>query len=109
MASSLDANQQAADQVLLGQLNYKLPSTASYILDRRAVSFFTNSAGTFSPTGVRTFRIQLNSDNAWADLNTLSLSFTIKNTGPENTILKSKTDGPWSLIQRLRVYVSGLW
>ena len=107
MASSLDANQQAADQVLLGQLNYKLPSTASYILDRRAVSFFTNSAGTYSPTGVWTFRIQLNSDHAWADLNTLSLSFTIKNTAGANTRLMNKCHGPWSLIQRMRVSVSG--
>ena len=107
MAASLDANQQAADQVLIGQLNYKLPPTASYVIDRRAVSFFTNSAGTFSPTGVRTFRIQLNSDAAWADLNTLSLSFGIKNTGAANTALKCKTDGPWSLISRLRVYCSG--
>ena len=108
MAASLDANQQVADQVLLAQLNYKLPPTASYVIDRRAVSFFTNSAGTFSPSGVRTFRIQLNSDAAWADLNTLSLSFTIKNTDARaNAWLRSKTNGPWSLISRLRLYCGG--
>ena len=107
MAASLDSNQQVADQVLIGQLNYKLPPTASYVIDRRAVSFFTQSAGTFSPNGVRTFRIALNSDAAWCDLNTLSLSFGVKNTGAANTFLKCKTDGPWSLISRLRIYVSG--
>ena len=62
MASSLDSNAQAAPQVLLGQLNYKLPATASYVLDRTSSVFLTTGAGTFAPTGVRTFRIPLNGD-----------------------------------------------
>ncbi len=51
MASSLDSNAQAAQQVLLGQLNYKLPATASYVLDRASSVFLTTGAGTFAPTG----------------------------------------------------------
>ena len=53
MASSLDSNAQAATQVLLGQLNYKLPATASYVLDRASSVFLTTGAGTFAPAGVR--------------------------------------------------------
>ena len=108
MASSLDSNAQAATQVLLGQLNYKLPATASYVLDRASSVFLTTGAGTFAPTGVRTFRIPINSDGQWADLNTLTLSFTIKNrSGNALAVLVPKTDGPWSLVQRMRIYVSG--
>ena len=61
MAATLDTNAQAASQVLIGQLNYKLPATASYVLDRTSSVFLTNGAGTFAPAGVRTFRIPLNS------------------------------------------------
>ena len=108
MASSLDSNAQAAPQVLRGQLNYKLPATASYVLDRTSSVFLTTGAGTFAPTGVRTFRIPRNSDGQWADLNTLTLSFTIKNRSGNNlAVLVPKTDGPWSLVQRMRIYVSG--
>ena len=108
MASSLDSNAQAAPQVLLGQLNYKLPATATYVLDRASSVFLTTGAGTFAPTGVRTFRILLNSDGQWADLNTLTLSFTIKNrSNVANTVLYPKTDGPWSLVQRMKILVSG--
>ena len=108
MASSLDSNAQAASQVLLGQLNYKLPPTASYVLDRASSVFLTSGAGTFSPAGASTFRIPINSDGQWADLNTLNISFTIKNRSANAlAVLFPKTDGPWSLIQRMRLYVSG--
>ncbi len=108
MASSLDSNAQAAQQVLLGQLNYKLPATASYVLDRTSSVFLTTGAGTFAPTGVRTFRVPLNSDRQWADLNTLTLSFTIKNRSANAlAVLVPKTDGPWSLVQRMKILVSG--
>ena len=99
MASSLDSNAQAATQVLLGQLNYKLPATASYVLDRVSSVFLNSGAGTFAPTGVRSFRIPINSDGQWADLNTMNLCFTIKNRSCNaNTVLYPKTDGPWSLV-----------
>ena len=111
---ALDAHQQVARETLLGELDYSLPASASYVVDRRVSSFFTSSAGTYSSTGVRTFRISLSSDISWVDLSTLTLSFTIKNTIPTadnagvlQNVLMCKTDGPWSLIQRMRIYVSG--
>jgi hypothetical protein len=64
---------------------------------------------------VRTFRINVTSDQAFADLSTMRLVFRIKNTSatPDNLtaggaryILKPKT-GPWALIQRLQIYCAG--
>ena len=113
MAVDLDAHQQTAQEVLIGELSYNLPNSASYIVDRRTQSYFTSSAGTYRADGVRTFNITLTGDNVWADLSTLNLSFTVKNTSPipdaapARQWLQAKADGPWCLIDRLRVYVSG--
>jgi len=94
MASSLDSNAQAATQVLQGQLNYKLPAAASYVLQRTSSVFLTTGAGTFAPNGVRTFRIPINSDGQWADLNTLNLSFTIKNRSANCSTPRATVPGP---------------
>jgi len=113
--SSLESYAQTAPQVLLGSLDYRLPSGAPYIIDRQSSTFISSAAGTFSSGGVRTFRINVTSDQAFADLSTMRLVFRIKNTSPTpdnltaggaRYILKPKT-GPWALIQRLQIYCAG--
>ena len=101
----LDAHQQTAQEVLIGELSYNLPNSASYIVDRRTQSYFTSSAGNYRADGVRTFSITMTGDNVWADLSTLSLSFTVKNTSPipdnppARQWLQAKADGPWCLFK----------
>ena len=114
--SSLESYAQTADSVLLGSLDYHLPPGAPYIQDRARAQFQTSAAGSFSFSGVRTFRIPITSDHAFADLSTARLSFRIKNASTatdrlvangERTLLKPKC-GPWGLIYRLQLFAAGV-
>jgi hypothetical protein len=115
MALDLDAHAQTAAEVLIGGLDYSLPNSATYVVDRRTQHWFTSAAGTFRPNGPRTFTITIGGDNAWVDLSTVLLTFGVRNMAPNadfdvgqrRYMLAPKTQGPWGVVSRLRVYVSG--
>lgn len=116
MAADLDAHRQVAQEVLLGELDFKLPNTSSFVLDRRTVSFQTNSASSFRPDGVRNWSVTLTGDNIWLDTSTLTISYTVKNVSPvpdgqpqnRRYLLQPKTVGAWNVMSRLRTYLSGM-
>jgi hypothetical protein len=116
--ASLESYAQTASEVLLGSLDYKLPAGASYIVDRRSSQFLTSAAGSFTSDNVRQFRINLTSENGFADLATARLSFRIKNTAAERGLAENIAGGgdtyrvypkagPWSFIYRLQVFAAG--
>ena len=90
---ALEPFSQTADQVLLGNLDYKLPPGGNYIVDRRSSVFYTSAAGSFKNNGVRNFRINLTSENAFADLSTATLSFRLKNIAADLGHADNKVDG----------------
>jgi hypothetical protein len=115
---ALESFAQTADQVLLGNLDYKLPAGGSYIIDRRSSVFYTSAAGSFRNNGVRNFRINLTSEAAFCDLSTATLSFRLKNIAADLGLPDDKVDGgevyrlkpkagPHAFIYRLRVLVAG--
>ena len=115
---ALESFAQTADQVLLGNLDFKLPPGGSYIVDRSQAIYYTSAAGTFSSSGVRTFRINLTSENAFADLSTAVLSFRLKNVAADRGFADNKVNtgavyrlkpkaGPHAFIYRLRVLCAG--
>ena len=115
---ALESFAQTADQVLLGNLDFKLPPGGSYIVDRSQAIYYTSAAGTFSSSGVRTFKINLTSENAFADLSTAVLSFRLKNVAADRGFADNKVNtgavyrlkpkaGPHAFIYRLRVLCAG--
>ena len=49
----------SSEDELINSLDFRLPTTSKYVMDRRLVRFYPSGASDFSPTGVRTARILL--------------------------------------------------
>ena len=48
----MEAHAQSVDDALIGNLSYKLKAGASYVTDRRSVTFFASGGNQYSSTGV---------------------------------------------------------
>ena len=92
------------DDELVPPLLHNLPKTASYIVDRRDVSFFASGSGVYTPEGgARVIRVNLNGENRLVP-HSLRMMFTLnKKSGGEARV----TGKPWSFLQRVRVMCGG--
>jgi hypothetical protein len=99
----MESTAQSVEDYLIDGLSFKLQPGASYITQRRSVTFFPSGAGTFSPSGTKVIRVALNGEG-WADLSTLRCMYNLNNNG---TNVLMPISGPWSFIRRVRVLVGG--
>ena len=67
----------SVDDALIGGLSYKLKSGASYVTNRRSVSYFAQGGNDYKPSGVRVMKFHLTGDQ-WMDPSTFRVAFSIK-------------------------------
>lgn len=102
----VDSLVNSVEDYLIDGLSFKLNPGASYVTDRRSVSFFTAGQNQFqSGAGSRVARINLTGDG-WLDPSTVRVIYTIVNNGTALQVLRPLS-GPWSFIRRARCLVSG--
>jgi hypothetical protein len=103
----VDAMAASAEDYLIDSVSFKLPNTASYVIDRRSVSYWTAGANEYaSGTGSKVARINITGDG-WLDPSTVRLSYTLENMdGTVNHNLRPLT-GPWGFFRRARCMVGG--
>ena len=95
----------ASSDQLIHHLDFSIGSnSASYVEDRSEVQWHASS-NYFSPTGVRTIRVNI-AGNQFVDLSTLVLVFTLHNDDGTN-VMQCLTTGPHCLFSRYTSYVSG--
>lgn len=70
-------NNGAAD--LADCLSFNVAPSASYVTDKRSVTFFPSGSNDYGPTGVRVIKIGLNRDQ-WLDPRSIKLLYDITNT-----------------------------
>ena len=89
---------------LLDGLSYKLDATASYITDRKSVTYFAMGSNVYSSNaGTKVIKLVL-SGEGWLDPSTVKIQFDIHNIDTQP--LRSLS-GPWSYFRRLRVLCQG--
>ena len=76
---SLETHIAGAEDKLLDSLHFAGKTSASYVTERRNVSFAPQAASNFTPQGVRLMRFNLADQNGWLDGSTLRLVFTLHN------------------------------
>ena len=103
----VEAIANSIEDKLVDGLSFKLNPGASYIVDRRSVTYHPQGSNIYSSnTGTKLIRIMLTGDN-WLDPSTFRVMFNLKN---EDTVAAKKLrpiGGPWSFFQRLRVLCGG--
>ena len=80
----MEHHAQSIDDALIGGLSYKLKPGASYVTNRRSVSYFASGGNTYSPNGVKIMKFDLTGDQ-WLDPDTFRAAFQLdKNNGNDN-------------------------
>ena len=63
----------AAEEVLIDSLSFKLPGSGQYVQERRSVSFQTEGSNSYSPNaGTRVMRFKLSTEG-WLDPSTVRI------------------------------------
>ena len=79
------------EDVLIDALSYKLGNSASYITDRKSVTFWPSGSNIYKPeSGTKVIKFQLNSEG-WLDPSTVRINFNLVNneaTRPAGTASK---------------------
>ena len=103
----VDAMAASAEDYLIDSVSFKLPSTASYVIDRRSVSFWPSGANEYaSGTGSKVIRMNLTGDG-WLDPSTVRVVYTLMNNESDAAKRLRPISGPWSFFRRLRCTASG--
>jgi hypothetical protein len=92
---SLETRVAGAEDKLLDSLPFARKTSASYVTERRSVSFAPQAASNYTPGGVRLLRFNLSDQNGWLEGNTLRLVFTLNNL-TANDLTPSATRRPAS-------------
>jgi hypothetical protein len=102
---SLEVHIAGAEDRLLDSLHFAGKTSASYVTERRSVSFAPQAASNFTPQGVRLLRYSLADQTGWLEGNSLRLVMTIHNATANP--LRPVVDSPASMFRRLRVIGNG--
>ena len=74
----MEHHAQSIDDALIGGLSYKLKAGASYVTNRRSVSYFASGGNTYSPNGGKVMKFNLTGDQ-WMDPSTFRVAFQLNN------------------------------
>jgi len=103
----VEAIANSSEDYLIQGLDFKLNPSASYIIDRKSVTFFTSGAQQYvSGMGARCVQIKINSSDGWLDPSTVRLHYTLKSEAADTHTLRP-VGGPWGLFSRVRVLYQG--
>ena len=75
----IEHHAQSVDDALIGGLGYKLKPGASYVSNRRSVSYFASGGNSYSPNGVKVLTFKITGDQR-LDPSTFRVAFQVNNT-----------------------------
>ena len=81
----VEGHANAIEDNLIEGLSFKLQPGASYITNRRSVTFHPNGSDIYGASGTKVIKIRINGTD-WLDPTTCKLMFTLKNTDTANTM-----------------------
>ena len=103
----VEAIANSLEDTLIDGLSFKLAKTASYITNRRSVTFHPQGSNIYSPgSGVKLIRITIASHD-WLDPSTFRIMFDLQNTDNAANHRLRPIGGPWSFFSRMRILAGG--
>ena len=97
---------QSVDDQLIGGLSYKLKAGASYVTDRRSVTFFSSGGNSFNSFGVKVAKFNIVADQ-WMDPSSFMVMFTLNNNGDSGSVIQPLHWNPAVMFRRARVICGG--
>lgn len=103
----VEAIANSIEDKLVDGLSFKLNPGASYVVDRRSVTYHPQGSNIYKPSsGTKLIRILLTGDN-WMDPSTFRVMFDLNNDDETPAKLLRPVGGPWGFFQRMRVLCAG--
>ena len=100
----MEAHAQSVEDNLIDSLSFKLRPGASYVTDRKSVSYFPQGGNHYSPAGVKVMKIMLNGSD-WLDPSTCKLFMNVHNDDDAGIV--PLVAGPWGMFRRMRLLCGG--
>ena len=95
------------EDVLIDSLSYKLGNSASYITDRKSVTFWPSGSNIYkTSSGTKVIKFQLNSEG-WLDPSTVMIYFDLVNNDVDPQKYVRPLQGAHSFIRRCRISSNG--
>jgi hypothetical protein len=94
---TLEAHARSVDDHLISGLSSQLKAGASYVTDRRSVTYFPKGGNSYSPTGVKVIQVLLLGDQR-LDPSAVKMVFRLQNTGTDP--LTPLAVGPHGFLRR---------
>ena len=92
---------------LIDGLSFKMNPGASYVVDRRSVSFHPQGSNIYkTKEGTKLIRILLTGDN-WMDPSTLRILFQLNNDETDEAKFLRPLSGPHAFFRRMRILAAG--
>lgn len=102
----MEAVANSVDDALIDSLSFKLSNSASYLTDRKSVTFWPTGSNIYKTnSGTKVIRFVLTNDN-WLDPSTVRLMFNLVNNASELKRLRTISGG-WSFFRRIRIMCQG--
>ena len=106
----MESHAQSVEDYLIEGLRFKLAPGASYVTNRRSVSFFPQGGNSYSSNGVKAVRVA-STGEGWLDPSTIRLMYDLNNVATDADANHEKTlrtvGGPWSFFRRMRLLAGG--
>ena len=113
----IEAQASVVSDQLINSLSFKLRPGASYVTDRKSVTFFPTGSDVYRPQGQQVLKISLN-DSGWLDPSTIKFMFKLTNTKEKpatgdwsastDTWLLKPLTGPYGFWRPIRLLVNGV-
>jgi len=96
----VDSMANSVEDYLIDGLSFKLNPGASYVADRRSVSYFPSGSNIYqSGSGARVIRVNLTGEG-WLDPSTVRLTYTLVNNEGGMMMLTIPLNGPLIMVLR---------
>jgi hypothetical protein len=95
----------AVEDKIIDGLDFKLRPGASYVLNRRFVTFHPSGSNIYTAKSL--IKIVLTGSNDWLDPSTLRVMFSLKNNNATAAKLLRPLGGPWCFFRRMRILCGG--
>ena len=92
---------------LIDSLQFKLKEGASYINEKRSVTFYQQGSNVYKPkTGTKVIKIALTDSNSWLDPSTFRVMFDLRNNASLSAQQLRPIGGPWAMFRRIKLTCS---
>ena len=98
----MESHANSVEDRLIDGLSFKLAPGASYVQERKSVTFHPSGSNSYSSAGTKLIKLHITGDG-WLDTSTFRIMFDLNNDDPTATKLLRPLGGPWCFFRRMRV------